>query len=179
MDIIDIKYFESPQFGTIRTAGTPEEPLFCLTDVCRALGLGNPSMVKERLYDPHLSTIEAGVRTGTKADGSPSIQRVKMLYMGEPNLYRCIFQSRKQEAEAFQEWICCEVLPEIRKSGKYSTRTGKGTESRETSKSLSLRLQAAKGVFKMLNDEGRRELVRRFSDEFGLDIKPGEVRTTK
>ena len=176
---MDLEFFESPQFGTIRTAGTPEEPLFCLNDVCRALGLTNQTDLKERLSRPYLSTIEVGVRTGTKADGSPAIQQKAMWFIGEPNLYKCVFQSRRQEAEAFQEWICCEVLPEIRKSGKYSMRTGKGAESRETPKSLSLRLQAAKGVFKMLNDEGRRELVRRFSDEFGLDIKPGEVRTTK
>lgn len=39
----DIKIFENEQFGKIRTAGTSEEPLFCLIDVARALEYVNPS----------------------------------------------------------------------------------------------------------------------------------------
>ena len=35
----DIQIFNNPQFGSIRTAGTPEQPLFCLADVCKILGL--------------------------------------------------------------------------------------------------------------------------------------------
>ena len=34
-----VQIFNSDQFGTIRTAGTPENPLFCLVDVCKALSL--------------------------------------------------------------------------------------------------------------------------------------------
>ena len=34
-----IKIFENNQFGQIRTAGTSEEPLFCLKDICRVLEL--------------------------------------------------------------------------------------------------------------------------------------------
>lgn len=35
----EIKIFENADFGQIRTAGTSEEPLFCLSDICKALGL--------------------------------------------------------------------------------------------------------------------------------------------
>ena len=42
-----------------------------------------------------------------------------MTFITEPNLYKCIFQSRKKEAEAFQDWVCSEVLPSIRKTGGY------------------------------------------------------------
>ena len=42
-----------------------------------------------------------------------------MNFITEPNLYKCIFQSRKKEAEAFQDWVCSEVLPSIRKTGGY------------------------------------------------------------
>lgn len=34
-----ITIFRNPQFGDIRTAGTAEEPMFCATDICSALGL--------------------------------------------------------------------------------------------------------------------------------------------
>lgn len=40
----EIKIFENAQFGQIRTAVTEKgEPLFCLSDLCKILGLGNPS----------------------------------------------------------------------------------------------------------------------------------------
>lgn len=42
-----------------------------------------------------------------------------MIFIDEPNLYRCIFQSRKKEAQLFQDWVAEEVLPAIRKSGGY------------------------------------------------------------
>lgn len=45
----DIKIFENEQFGKIRTAGTADNPLFCLADVCKAVELTNPSSVKKRL----------------------------------------------------------------------------------------------------------------------------------
>ena len=44
-----------------------------------------------------------------------------MSYIDEPNLYRCIFQSRKAEAEQFQDWVFEEVLPSIRRNGAYLT----------------------------------------------------------
>lgn len=44
----EIKIFENPQFGKVRTAGTTDNPLFCLADVCNALGL-QQGHVRERL----------------------------------------------------------------------------------------------------------------------------------
>ncbi len=43
-----------------------------------------------------------------------------MIFVHEANLYKCIFQSRKPEAEKFQDWVTEEVIPEIRKTGGYS-----------------------------------------------------------
>ena len=50
-DIImdNIQIFKNEAFGEVRVAGTSEEPLFCLADVCKVLELGNPSQVKTRL----------------------------------------------------------------------------------------------------------------------------------
>jgi prophage antirepressor-like protein len=45
----DIQIFKNEAFGEVRVAGTSEEPLFCLADVCKVLELGNPSQVKTRL----------------------------------------------------------------------------------------------------------------------------------
>jgi prophage antirepressor-like protein len=40
----------------------------------------------------------------------------------EPGLYKLIMRSRKPEAKEFQRWVTHEVLPSIRKSGRYSVR---------------------------------------------------------
>lgn len=106
-----VTIFENAQFGRIRTSLTKSgEPLFCLADVCKALDLGNPSQVKQRLQ-------KNGVISNEVID---SMNRPQLMnFITEPNLYKCIFQSRKKEAEQFQDWVCGEVLPSIRKSGGY------------------------------------------------------------
>lgn len=40
-----IKIFKNDVFGEVRVAGTSEEPLFCLADVCNAVELSNPSFI--------------------------------------------------------------------------------------------------------------------------------------
>ena len=44
-----------------------------------------------------------------------------MNFINESNLYKCIFQSDKPEAEEITEWVTGEVLPAIRKTGMYMT----------------------------------------------------------
>src|SRR5699024_7211542 len=40
-------------------------------------------------------------------------------HINEPNLNKVIIKSSKAEAEQFQDWVYEEVLPQIRKTGKY------------------------------------------------------------
>ena len=46
---MNVQIFNHPKFGDIRTTGTADEPLFCLADVCKVVGLTNPSNVKTRM----------------------------------------------------------------------------------------------------------------------------------
>lgn len=117
----ETKIFKSEEFGEIRTAVIDGEPMFCLADICRALEIGNVSQLKTRLNESGVVTNEVGVQTGTKADGTPSIQKIKMNFVSESNLYKAIFQSRKESAERFTDWVTSEVLPSIRKHGIYAT----------------------------------------------------------
>ena len=112
--------FESDKFGQIRTAGTSEEPLFCLSDICRVLEL-QVTPTKNRLKTPGVTSIKVGVQTGVKSDGSPATQQINMIFINEQNLYKVIMRSDKPQAEAFQDWVCGEVLPSIRKNGAYMT----------------------------------------------------------
>lgn len=105
----EIKIFESPAFGQIRTLGTVEEPLFCLADVCNALGL-QQGHVRERLDGGVVST-EPIV---------DSLGRTQLAnFVNEDGLYDVILDSRKSEAKRFRKWITSEVLPSIRKTGSY------------------------------------------------------------
>ena len=47
----DIQIFNNPSFGEIRTSGTSEEPLFCLADICHAIGIKDISRCASRLDD--------------------------------------------------------------------------------------------------------------------------------
>ena len=56
---MEIQIFGSKNFGSLRVALNEKgETLFCLVDVCKALGIGNPSDVKKRLDSTNLDSIE-------------------------------------------------------------------------------------------------------------------------
>lgn len=120
----EVTIFKNEQFGEIRTAGTADNPLFCLSDICRVLDLTNASETKKKLNQGGLSLIEVGVQTSTKKDGTPSIQKMNMTFINETNLYKVIMRSDKPQAEPFQDWVCGEVLPSIRKNGGYIASNG-------------------------------------------------------
>lgn len=88
------------------------EPYFVLADVCKILDIGNVTDVKNRLKKDGVDTIEVIDSLGRKQ---------KATFINESNLYKTIFQSRKEEALQFQDWVTSEVLPSIRKSGMYAT----------------------------------------------------------
>lgn len=104
-----IQIFKSPQFGDIRTSVTESgEPLFCLVDVARALSYKNPA----KAVIDHCKGVSI-LETPTKG----GIQQIK--FGREGDVYRLVMKSKLKEAEAFQEWVCDEVLPAIRKTGGY------------------------------------------------------------
>lgn len=107
----ELKIFNNKEFGEIRIAIINGEPWFCLADICRALELTNPAMVKTRLNEKGINSIDTLTKRGNQ----------KLLYVNEANLYKTIFQSRKESAERFTDWVTSDVLPSIRKTGKYET----------------------------------------------------------
>lgn len=90
------------------------EVLFCLADVCAVLQLANPNhavnSIKEEFSIPTLN-----VGMVTRPDGS----RIEANFITEPQLYFVMMRSRAKIAREFRQWICNEVLPEIRKRGAY------------------------------------------------------------
>lgn len=105
----ELKIFKNSEFGEIRTALVDNEPMFCLSDVCKALEISNAGNVKNRLSEKGIRSVDTLTKGGTQA----------LTYINESNLYKTIFQSRKESAEKFTEWVTSEVLPSIRKNGGY------------------------------------------------------------
>lgn len=121
-----ITIFNNPQFGDIRTAGTPEAPLFCLADVCKALDLSAKG-VNQRLSDEVISNYPILDSLG---------RTQQALFVTEDGLYDVILDSRKPEAKTFRKWVTSEVLPTIRKTGGYLTTTSTMTDDEIMARAL-------------------------------------------
>lgn len=125
----NVTTFNSAQFGDLRTHQTENGNVwFCLNDIAKALELSNPRDLVKRLNSKGVDTIDTPTLGGNQL----------MTYIDEPNLYRCIFQSRKSEAEQFQGWVFEEVLPSIRKTGGYLSTTHEDTPELIMAKALRL-----------------------------------------
>lgn len=105
-----LQIFNSEEFGEIRTVIIDGEPWFCMTDICKALEISNTSQAKTRLNADGVITNEVIDSIGRKQNAN---------FVNEPNMYKLIFQSRKESAERFTDWVTSEVLPTIRKTGSY------------------------------------------------------------
>lgn len=106
----NLQIFSSEEFGEIRTVIIDGEPWFCMTDICKALEISNTSQAKTRLNADGVITNEVIDSIGRKQNAN---------FVNEPNMYKLIFQSRKESAERFTDWVTSEVLPSIRKTGSY------------------------------------------------------------
>lgn len=105
----NLQIFNNEEFGEVRTITKDNEPMFCLADICKALEISNVGNVKQRLSEKGIHTADTLTKGGMQ----------KMTFISEANLYKTIFQSRKESAERFTDWVTSEVLPSIRKTGSY------------------------------------------------------------
>lgn len=113
-----LKIFENANFGEIRVAGTSENPLFCLADVCKAIGIANARDVRNRLDEDDV------VLTDT-IDSMGRTQQAN--FVTEAGLYDVIIRSDSEKAKPFRKWVTSEVLPSIRKAGSYSVSNAQPT----------------------------------------------------
>lgn len=88
------------------------EPLFCFTDVCKALGIQRPNPSRFNLNPKGTHKMCIPTNGGMQ----------NLTFISEENLYRIVFRSTKPEALNFQNWVFAEVLPSLRKTGTYSAR---------------------------------------------------------
>ena len=107
----NIQIFNNEELGTIRIVGTSDAPQFCLSDICKILGL-QAAAVTRRLEKDVISSHTLLTSGGYQA----------LSFVTEDGLYDVILDSRKPEAKRFRKWVTSEVLPTIRKHGAYMTK---------------------------------------------------------
>lgn len=118
--MIQIKLFESEEFGNIRTATIDGVPWFVGADVAIALSYINPR-------DALAKHVDAEDRGVAKCDTLGGIQTLSII--NESGIYSLIMSSKLPSAKRFKRWVTSEVLPALRK--------GAGLEAIEALKMLS------------------------------------------
>lgn len=109
----DLQLFSFANSGKdvqIRVKILDGEPWFVAKDVCMVLGVSNSRDAVSRLDEDEKATSVLPTQFGCK----------EMWLVNESGLYNLIFQSRKPEAKSFRKWVTSEVLPTLRKTGRYS-----------------------------------------------------------
>lgn len=109
--IQNLEVFKNEEFGSVRALTINNEPWFVGKNVAEVLGYTNPSKAlsdhveeEDKLNNETLSSL--GQRGGW--------------LINESGLYSLILSSKLESAKKFKRWVTSEVLPTLRKTGKYS-----------------------------------------------------------
>lgn len=106
----ELKIFEKAEFGSVRVVMKDGEPWFVASDVAKALGYENPSRDVQR----HCKKVNKITQTTDSV-----VPPLTVLIIPESDVYRLVMRSNLPAAVEFQDWICEEVIPSIRRTGGY------------------------------------------------------------
>ena len=118
--------FES---NSIRTLAINNEPWFVAIDICKPINLSNPSMAVANLDEDEKKvvgssdTLDPKLNLGSAGNGAQSLSLIS-----ESGMYTLILRCRDAVKKGsvphrFRKWVTAEVLPAIRKTGKYEAKT--------------------------------------------------------
>ncbi|WP_420548192.1 Bro-N domain-containing protein [Curvivirga sp.] len=136
----------------VRVVDIEGKPWFVLKDVCAALGLKNPTEVAQRVYEEDKSKTVLG-------KGRPAIS------VSESGMYRILMRCDKPAARPFQDWVTREVLPSIRRTGKYEMEEGE-TIPLPANFAQAMR-QHAETLIKLADSEEERERLLKETERLG------------
>lgn len=106
----EIKVFTNEAFGEIRTTTINDEPWFVGKDVALALGYKDTVNALK-------SHVDGEDKRGWQITTPSGIQ--EMVIINESGLYSLILSSKLPNAKQFKRWVTSEVLPSIRREGRY------------------------------------------------------------
>lgn len=135
----EIKVFENVDFGSVRIIEQDGEPWFVGKDVTAILGYQNASKAladhvddEDKLNNDTLSSL--GQRGGW--------------LINESGLYSLILASKLPSAKKFKHWVTSEVLPSIRKIGKYSAH-----KERDEVREMNAKVRMANALHKLAKSD--------------------------
>lgn len=108
-----IKVFENVDFGKVRIIEMNGEPWFVGKDAAEILGYSNTRDALSKHVDDE-DKADVAIHDGR--------QNRNMTVINESGLYSLILSSKLPSAKEFKHWVTAEVIPSIRKTGKYSAR---------------------------------------------------------
>lgn len=112
--MLDLTTFDFDE-QAVRVVTRDGEPWFVAADVCRVLGIANSRDAVSRLEDDERQMVNLNtVGNSDGIRGNPNATIVS-----ESGLYALIFTSTKPEARRFRKWVTSEVLPSLRRTGRY------------------------------------------------------------
>ena len=158
-----IQVFNNTEFGNIRTLEIDGEPYFVGRDVAIALGYTNP----QKSIRDHIDNEDKTVNESFTVNGTQAI------LINESGLYSLIFASKLPSAKRFKRWVTSEVLPMIRKTGKYSV-PDTADEAEQPPVSLQERMEIAKLIAK--TPKNRLSMVAKiFEPVLGVELLPNAL----
>ena len=102
----------------VRVVNVNNEPWFVAKEVAAILGYSETNRMTARLDDDEKSKIKSTVLVGLKNVGNNDVTIIN-----ESGLYNAVLGSTKPNAKRFRKWVTGEVLPSIRKTGKFAVAT--------------------------------------------------------
>ena len=104
----------------IRSLLVNNEPYFVGNDIAKTLGYSNPRDALSKHVDQEDKIPDVAIHDGS--------QKRNMTIINESGVYSLVFGSKLPSAKRFKHWVTSEVLPQLRKTGKYAVRTDRQTE---------------------------------------------------
>lgn len=105
-----VEVFQFPETGQgIRTVLVDGEPWFVAADICNPLGFRDAANAVRSLQADERQHSEVSTADGPR----------RMLLVNESGIYALIFRSRNERAQRFRKWVTAEVLPAVRRTGRY------------------------------------------------------------
>lgn len=110
----DLQTFVNDEFGTIRSMMIDEAPWFVARDVATALSYARPAdAIKYHIDDEDKRLVRVGEIPTLK------VNNFGAYIINESGMYSLIFGSTLPSAKRFKHWVTSEVLPAIRRTGRY------------------------------------------------------------
>lgn len=109
----ELTCFDFRDYQLRAVTGEDGEPWFIATDVAKILGYRDAGNLARMIDEDEKGTHNLSTPGGTQA----------VTTVSEAGLYTAILKSRVPNAQPFRRWVTHEVLPSIRKTGRYGGMT--------------------------------------------------------